>query len=166
MRRSRLTRLSSLTALVATPVLGVALAAPAPALTPASAGRAAAVAPASIAEAAPKATAITRVLLISVDGLNPTAIKDLGRSQAPTFYRLIDEGATTLNARTEYEQTETLPNHTGMVTGRRITASRGGHGVTWNDDRLTPARSRRPPGTRSPRSSGSCTRRAGPPPAS
>ena len=35
--------------------------------------------------------------------------------------------------------TVTLPNHTGMVTGRRIEAATGGHGVTWNDDRLTPA---------------------------
>ena len=47
-------------------------------------------------------------------------------------------GASTLNARTEREMTVTLPNHTGMVTGRRIEAATGGHGVTWNDDRLTP----------------------------
>lgn len=77
----------------------------------------------------------TRVLAISVDGLNPTAIKKLGRSGAPTFYRLLDEGAATLNARTEYEQTVTLPNHTSMMTGRRIDRAKGGHGVTWDDDR-------------------------------
>jgi hypothetical protein len=35
--------------------------------------------------------------------------------------------------------TVTLPNHTGMVTGRRIEAARDGHGVTWNDDRSTPS---------------------------
>ena len=34
--------------------------------------------------------------------------------------------------------TLTLPNHTGMVTSRRIDRSRGGHGVIWNDDRLRP----------------------------
>ena len=34
--------------------------------------------------------------------------------------------------------TNTLPNHTGMVTSRRIDAAYGGHGVTWNDDRLVP----------------------------
>jgi predicted AlkP superfamily pyrophosphatase or phosphodiesterase len=81
------------------------------------------------------APTITRVLAISVDGLNPAAITKLGRSGAPNFYRLRDEGATTLNARTEREQTVTLPNHTGMLTGRRIDRTQGGHGVTWDDDR-------------------------------
>lgn len=76
-----------------------------------------------------------RVLAISVDGLNVAAIDLLGRAGTPTFHRLLDEGAGTLNARTEYEQTVTLPNHTSMVTGRRIDAAHGGHGVTWNDDR-------------------------------
>ena len=50
------------------------------------------------------------------------------------------EGAFTLDARTEREQTRTLPNHTGMLTGRRIDARRGGHGVTYNPDRPQPDR--------------------------
>ena len=74
------------------------------------------------------------MLAISVDGLNPRAITELGRAGAPTFHRLMREGAYTLDARTEREQTRTLPNHTGMLTGRRIDASRGGHGVTYNTD--------------------------------
>jgi hypothetical protein len=78
---------------------------------------------------------VTRVLAISVDGLNTRAIRTLGRTGAPTFFRLLDEGAGTLNARTEYEQNVTLPNHTSMMTSRRIDRSRGGHGVTWDDDR-------------------------------
>ena len=78
--------------------------------------------------------AITHVLAISVDGLNPRAITELGPAGAPTFHRLMREGAYTLDARTEREQTRTLPNHTGMLTGRRIDASRGGHGVTYNTD--------------------------------
>ncbi|WP_182524253.1 alkaline phosphatase family protein [Nocardioides dongkuii] len=75
-----------------------------------------------------------RVLAISVDGLNPTALRRLGPRRTPTLHRLVDEGAATLNARTEHEVTVTLPNHTSMVTGRRVAADHGGHGVTWNDD--------------------------------
>lgn len=78
------------------------------------------------------------VLAVSIDGLNPGAIRRLGRDRAPTLHRLIDEGASTMNARTARELTITLPNHTGMLTGRRVDADRGGHGVTWNDDRREP----------------------------
>ncbi len=92
--------------------------------------------PAAAPEAA--AQAVTTVIAVSVDGLNPRAIRLLGPERAPTLHRLIDEGASTLNARTEREQTNTLPNHTGMLTARRIAAASGGHGVTWNDDRLEP----------------------------
>lgn len=79
-----------------------------------------------------------QVLVISLDGFNPTALRRLGRSGAPNLWRLFDEGAGTLDARTQVERTITLPNHTSMVTGRRIDRKKGGHGVTWNDDRLTP----------------------------
>ncbi|MCY7394828.1 MAG: alkaline phosphatase family protein [Nocardioides sp.] len=109
-------------------------------LTPALASPVATGAPTAHVSAsapAPRAAAVsgTRVLAISVDGLNPRAITRLGRDAAPTFYRLLDEGASTFNARTQYEQTRTLPNHASMLTGRRIKARRGGHGVTWNGDR-------------------------------
>jgi predicted AlkP superfamily pyrophosphatase or phosphodiesterase len=92
----------------------------------------------SPAASAPKAAspddAIKRVLAISVDGLNPRAIRKLGPSGAPTFHRLMREGAWTFNARTERESTSTLPNHTGMLTSRRVDDRRGGHGVTFNHD--------------------------------
>ena len=78
-----------------------------------------------------------RVLAISVDGLNTQAIRKLGTRRAPTLHRLLQEGAGTLSARTEFEQNVTLPNHTGMMTSRRIDAAHGGHGVTWDDDRPT-----------------------------
>jgi hypothetical protein len=81
---------------------------------------------------------VTRVLAVSIDGLRSSTITQLGRAGTPTLHRLMARGASTLNARTEREMTITLPNHTGMVTGRRIVASKGGHGVTWNDDRLRP----------------------------
>jgi len=82
-------------------------------------------APAAAAPGAP----VTRVLAVSIDGLRSSAITQLGRAGTPTLHRLMTQGASTLNARTEREMTVTLPNHTGMVTGRRIAASRGGHGV-------------------------------------
>lgn len=79
------------------------------------------------------------VMAVSIDGLRSSAIRKLGPARTPTLHRLIAEGASTLNGRTAREQTDTLPNHTSMVTSRRINAARGGHGVTWNDDRLQPA---------------------------
>lgn len=83
---------------------------------------------------APVAEPSARVLVISVDGLNPTALKRLGKARTPALHRLMREGAGTLNARSAVEMTVTLPNHTSMVTGRRIAAADGGHGVTWNDN--------------------------------
>ena len=76
--------------------------------------------------------AIDSVLAVSVDGLNPAAVSLLGPSRAPTFHRLMRQGAWTLNARTAVEQTRTLPNHTSMLTGRRIDRRQGGHGFTIN----------------------------------
>ncbi len=78
------------------------------------------------------------VLAISIDGMSVAAVRKLGRAQLPNLYKFMRVGASTMNARTEREMTVTLPNHTGMVTGRRIEAATGGHGVTWNDERLTP----------------------------
>lgn len=82
---------------------------------------------------------VDHVVLISIDGLNPRALKKLGPKRTPALHRLLANGAGTRNARTAVEQTMTLPNHTGMVTGLRINSRRGGHGVTWNDDRSRPA---------------------------
>ncbi|HSX69186.1 alkaline phosphatase family protein [Nocardioides sp.] len=77
---------------------------------------------------------INRILVISLDGLNPTALRKLGSTGTPALHRVMREGPRTLNARTAYERTETLPNHTGMMTGRRIRVALGGHGVSFNDD--------------------------------
>ena len=82
-----------------------------------------------------QAATTKRVLAISVDGLSVTAIEKLGPGNLPNIYRLMRGGASTREARSEYEQNVTLPNHTSMVTGRRITRSAHGHGVTWNTDR-------------------------------
>ena len=71
-----------------------------------------------------------RVLVISVDGLGSLWVTE---SSTPTLADLLAQGAGTLNARTAVEKTVTLPNHTGMVTGDRVNAAQGGHGVTWNE---------------------------------
>lgn len=91
--------------------------------------------PVASAPAPPARALAAQVLAISVDALNPRALTMLGRAQVPHLWRLLDEGAGTLNARSMVELSKTLPNHTSMVTGRRITAAQGGHGVTWNSDR-------------------------------
>jgi hypothetical protein len=46
---------------------------------------------------------------------------------------MMAQGASTLNARTAYESTKTLPNHTGMLTGRGVDGTNG-HDVTFNQD--------------------------------
>jgi Type I phosphodiesterase / nucleotide pyrophosphatase len=78
--------------------------------------------------------AVDRVIAISIDGLNPRAIQELGPSRTPAFHRLMREGAHTLNARTVRELTLTLPNHIAMVTGRRVDDEDGGHGYSENVD--------------------------------
>jgi Type I phosphodiesterase / nucleotide pyrophosphatase len=89
---------------------------------------------AAIPPTGPTDEAVERVLAISIDGLNPRALTLLGPERTSAFHRLMREGAYTLNARTEYEMTKTLPNHTGMLTGRRIDEDKAGHGIGINSD--------------------------------
>lgn len=77
--------------------------------------------------------AVRHVIAISVDGLNPRALGMLPPGQLPGFTLLAEQGASTRNARTVVEKTQTLPNHTAMVTSRRV-ALPGGTGVTFNND--------------------------------
>jgi hypothetical protein len=66
------------------------------------------------------------VIHISVDGLNASVLQSLiDAGQAPTFKRLQDEGAWTMNARTDYFYTNTLPNHATMFTGRPVLQPEG-----------------------------------------
>jgi hypothetical protein len=61
------------------------------------------------------------VIHISVDGLGARWYQPLLASGVlPTFQRLQREGSWTFNARTDVDYTITLPNHTGMLTGRPV----------------------------------------------
>ena len=66
---------------------------------------------------------VPHVIQISVDALGAKYLeKFLAETpdEFPGFSRMKREGATTLNARTDFTQTVTLPNHTSMVTGRPV----------------------------------------------
>lgn len=76
---------------------------------------------------------VRQVVAISVDGLRPGAIRELGSAGAPALHRMMRQGVSTLNARTVLESTSTLPNHASMLTGRRVDPPQG-HGLRVNSD--------------------------------
>ncbi|MBP9855545.1 MAG: alkaline phosphatase family protein [Candidatus Omnitrophica bacterium] len=73
---------------------------------------------------------VNHVVLVSLDGFKPDAISQFEK-ELPHFHRLMTEGSYTLNARTDVNYTVTIPNHTCMLTGRRV-AGENGHRVTVN----------------------------------
>jgi hypothetical protein len=84
------------------------------------------------------AAAAEYVIHVSVDGLNARLLQEvIDAGHAPTFRRLEKEGAWTANARSDYTHTNTIPNHTSMLTGRRVDQPAGmpntvQHGYTLN----------------------------------
>jgi len=87
--------------------------------------------PATVATA--EKTDADYVIHMVVDGLRPDVIPAIGPEGLPNIYRMIREGAWTNNCRTDYDHTETLPNHTDMLTSRPAKGS-SGHGVSFNVD--------------------------------
>ena len=72
----------------------------------------------------PPASVTRHVVLISIDGLRPDAIRAFS---APTLQKLTREGSYTLRAST-ITPSKTLPSHTSMLTGEPPER----HGVLWN----------------------------------
>jgi hypothetical protein len=73
--------------------------------------------------ALPIDVAVTRVVQISLDGLGATYLKAYvanSPAQFPNFVRLMQESAFTMNARCDYDISETVPNHASMFTGRPV----------------------------------------------
>ena len=78
-------------------------------------------APRAVTSTACAAATADYVIQISVDGMGSSYLQALiDEGQLPTFKRLQTEGAWTNNARTDFDYTITLPNHTCMVTGRPV----------------------------------------------
>lgn len=75
--------------------------------------------------------AAQNVIIVSVDGLRPSAITSQGAGVLPNFYRFRNEGAFTDDARADETITKTLPNHVSMITGRQV-AGASGHNWTSN----------------------------------
>ena len=82
------------------------------------------------------------VIQISVDGLGSAYLLPLlTAGRLPHMARLIREGASTLNARTDYDKTITLPNHTSQLTGRPVNDKYGNtnSGHRWVTNTTPPA---------------------------
>ncbi|GEM_PF-4829848 len=87
--------------------------------------------------------AVEHVIFISVDGLAALYLDDdtlMGSANGavmPNMKRIRDEGMWTYNARCDYFNSETTPNHVAMLTGRPVSQPAGWanttyHGWTYN----------------------------------
>lgn len=86
---------------------------------------------------------VNYVIHISIDGLRADLLQMLLANDTSGSYknyrRFVDEGVTTFNARTDFTHTNTIPNHTTMLTGRPVLLPAGQpsttpHGYTNNSD--------------------------------
>lgn len=82
---------------------------------------------------------ITHVLHITVDGLRGDTLRnalDAAPADFPAFRKLRTGGAATFEARCDFDYSETIPNHTAVVTGRPVIDPPGqtgvAHGYTAN----------------------------------
>ena len=76
--------------------------------------------------------AVDRVVLVSIDGLRTDVLSTLAAESVSNLTR-ITRASATLNARTNFDPTVTLPNHISMLTGRPALGT-DGHGYLSNSD--------------------------------
>jgi hypothetical protein len=79
--------------------------------------------PTAVPEAVNGIPVVDHVIYLSVDALRGDTLETIINTrptQYPNFKRLRDGGAATFRARTDYGFTETIPNHSTMVTGRPV----------------------------------------------
>jgi hypothetical protein len=87
--------------------------------------------------------AVTHLVHISLDGAGAIYLERyLDTAAMPTYERLRSQGASTLNARCDYDISVTLPNHACMLTGRPTQRPSGWanttqHGLTGDSDNGT-----------------------------
>lgn len=94
----------------------------------------------SLLATASRAATVSYVVHVSLDGLGAKYLEFYlanDPEQFPNFVRLRAEGASTLNARCDYDFSETVPNHATMFTGRPVSQPAGGpndvhHGYSNN----------------------------------
>ena len=100
------------------------------------------VAPTSTTTGVAQTPSVEHVVHISVDGVNASTLDALmaaDPTSTAAWHRLVSEGASTFNARSDYFSTSTLPNHVSMVTARPVSLPDGlpvttHHGWTENVD--------------------------------
>lgn len=71
-----------------------------------------------------------RVVHVGIDGLRSDHVT---AQLMPILWGLMQNGSSTLNARTDPSSTQTLPNHTSQFTGRSVYGN-SGHQVDYNND--------------------------------
>ncbi|MFC1743273.1 alkaline phosphatase family protein [Candidatus Riflebacteria bacterium] len=74
---------------------------------------------------------VEHVVAISLDGCRADAITRLGEKGLPTIFALMKNGVSTLNARSDYNFTNTVPNHICMLTGKSVLGP-AGHNYRMN----------------------------------
>lgn len=85
---------------------------------------------------------VRHVVHVSVDGLAAVFLKEAmtnAPGEFPSMWRLVTNGAATFNARCDFDDSTTMPNHTCMLTGRPTYPQTGmpdttHHGYYWNSD--------------------------------